>query len=62
VFVTVCAKHRKPILANPEAHNALRDAWQRAENWLVGRYMIMPEHIHLFCAPILLAGNFARLD
>ncbi len=54
VFLTVCSKKRKPIFANAQAHHALRDAWDRAENWLVGRYMIMPEHIHLFCAPVLL--------
>jgi putative transposase len=27
------------------------DAWQKANVWLVGRYVIMPDHIHLFCAP-----------
>ena len=51
IFVTVCTKDRRPSLANPEAHLALRAAWQEAKNWLVGRYMIMPNHIHLFCAP-----------
>lgn len=51
VFVTICTKRRKPILANAEAHEVLRTAWQRTENWLVGRYVIMPDHIHLFCAP-----------
>ena len=54
VFLTVCSKRRKRIFANPEAHQTLCDSWRQAENWLVGRYTIMPDHIHLFCAPELL--------
>jgi putative transposase len=27
------------------------DAWQKANVWLAGRYVIMPDHIHLFSAP-----------
>jgi putative transposase len=27
------------------------DAWQEARSCLVGRYVIMPNNIHLFCAP-----------
>ncbi len=38
VFLTVCTKDRKAILA-------------AARMWQVGRYVIMPDHIHLFCAP-----------
>jgi putative transposase len=30
------------------------DVWQQASLWLVGRYVIMPDHIHLFCAPNML--------
>jgi putative transposase len=26
-------------------------SWKAATSWLVGRYVIMPDHIHLFCAP-----------
>jgi putative transposase len=51
VFLTVCTKNRKPILANDAAHQRLRDAWQAKTLWIVGRYIIMPNHIHLFCAP-----------
>ena len=25
--------------------------WQGADAWAVGRYVLMPDHIHLFCAP-----------
>jgi putative transposase len=52
VFVTVCAAHRRPILAVPGAARILREAWERAGHWRVGRYVIMPDHLHLFCAPV----------
>ena len=51
VYVTVCTKGRKPILANDKAHALLLEAWRAAGAWLVGRYVIMPDHLHLFCAP-----------
>jgi REP element-mobilizing transposase RayT len=51
VFVTVCTKDRKPILAKDDVHDVLVKAWQTTPSWLVGRYVIMPNHIHLFCAP-----------
>jgi putative transposase len=51
VFLTVCTKDRRPLLANQQMHAALRDAWVAAGNWRVGRYVVLPNHIHLFCAP-----------
>jgi REP element-mobilizing transposase RayT len=51
VFITVCTKERKRILANDKSHELIRDAWRLKNEWLVGRYVIMPDHIHLFCAP-----------
>jgi REP element-mobilizing transposase RayT len=51
VFLTVCTKGRKPILASSEAQALLIAAWRTAKKWRVGRYVIMPDHIHLFCAP-----------
>ncbi len=51
VFVTVCTRDRKPWLATPENHTGLRTAWSGAEAWLVGRYVLMPDHLHLFAAP-----------
>jgi REP element-mobilizing transposase RayT len=29
-------------------HRLLRDAWELHDDYPVGRYVIMPEHIHLF--------------
>jgi REP element-mobilizing transposase RayT len=51
VFVTVCTKDRRPWLASAENHAALREAWQAASAWIVGRYVLMPDHLHLFAAP-----------
>jgi len=51
VFVTVCTKNRQPWLADPFVHAVLRQVWLAADAWLVGQYMIMPDHIHLFASP-----------
>lgn len=51
VFVTVCAAGREPVLANQSAHRSLQMAFSRADHWIVGRYVVMPDHVHLFCAP-----------
>ncbi len=51
VFVTVCTKDRQPLLANPQVHELLVRAWKLADHWIVGRYVIMPDHVHLFCSP-----------
>lgn len=47
-FVTVCTKHRAPWLANDEVHSLLRKVWRDANAWLLGRYVIMPDHVHFF--------------
>lgn len=51
LFVTICSKDRKKILASEHVHRVILDAWRNADGWAVGRYVIMPDHIHLFCAP-----------
>lgn len=50
VFLTVCTKNREKWLAQPEVHRTLCQVWQKAQAWRVGRYVIMPDHIHLFAA------------
>jgi REP element-mobilizing transposase RayT len=57
VYLTVCTKRRKPILANPAAHELLLASWREARLWLVGRYVIMPNHLHLFCTPAINYGG-----
>ena len=51
VFLTVCTKGRHPWLATPEIHAHLRSVWIGADAWFVGRYVVMPDHIHLFASP-----------
>ncbi len=51
VFLTVCTQKRETGLANPLVQQALVASWQLADAWLVGDYLIMPDHIHLFCSP-----------
>ncbi len=48
IFDTICTKHKSPWLANDKVHQLLVDVWTNADLWLVGRYVIMPDHIHLF--------------
>jgi putative transposase len=52
-FITVCTHDRKPILATPQASDILRTEWSTASTrhgWRIGRYVIMPDHVHFFCA------------
>jgi REP element-mobilizing transposase RayT len=51
LWLTVCAQARKPILARDDVHALLRESWAAADSWVVGRYIILPDHLHLFCAP-----------
>ena len=51
IFLTVCAKDRKPILAKEEFHHVLIKAWKASDRYVVGKYIILPDHIHLFCSP-----------
>jgi len=49
-FVTFCTLHRRPLLANTEVYEKFRSYCTRAadHNVGVGRYVIMPDHVHLF--------------
>ena len=51
VYLTVCTKARRNWLATPDVHYLLQSTWTKATAWLTGRYVIMPDHIHLFAAP-----------
>jgi REP element-mobilizing transposase RayT len=42
------------VLAQPSVASILAESWQVAESlykWLVGRYVIMPDHVHFFASP-----------
>lgn len=52
IFVTVCALDRTVnTFATNEMHGMLQEAWNNATSHRVGAYVLMPDHIHLFCAP-----------
>jgi putative transposase len=52
VFLTVCAEGRVRWLTQARVQRSLHDIWeQRATAWLVCDYLLMPDHLHLFCAP-----------
>lgn len=53
IYVTVNVKSRRRLLAREDAIKAVLDAWNEGNHWLVGRYAIMPDHIHFFCAPVV---------
>ena len=51
IFLTVCTKSRDSILAFDDIHELIVNSWKKANKWVVGRYLLMPDHIHLFCSP-----------
>jgi putative transposase len=52
VFLTVCTEKRGQWLAQASVQRTLHDIWQHtATAWLVSDYLLMPDHLHLFCAP-----------
>jgi REP element-mobilizing transposase RayT len=51
VLVTVCTDKRRHLLARREAVDAILSAWCVAAGWQVGRYVMMPDHLHAFCTP-----------
>jgi REP element-mobilizing transposase RayT len=51
VLVTVCTDKRRKLLAREQAVVAILGAWRDADAWQVGRYVIMPDHLHVFCSP-----------
>ena len=51
-FITTCTLGRRAILASNEVSEILIDEWRNGSGrhgWVVGRYVIMPDHVHLFC-------------
>ena len=58
-FITTCTQQRRAILAGETVVAVLREEWAKAHDlhgWLVGRYVVMPDHVHFFCAEAPRAG------
>ncbi len=64
IFLTVCVRDRRPLLNRPEINELLTGIWSDSVDWVVGRYVLMPDHLHLFCAPARIEaiplGNWVR--
>jgi REP element-mobilizing transposase RayT len=53
-FVTICTAGRRRILDRDETAKAVRGALadsDRIHGWVVGRFVIMPDHVHFFARP-----------
>ena len=58
-FVTACTENRRPLLAQDAVHELFRGfcIHARQHGVLVRRYVLMPDHLHLFvCIPPGAAG------
>ena len=51
VLLTVTTEGRQPWLATIAAHRFIHQTWLQATAWLVSDYLLMPDHLHCFCAP-----------
>ena len=56
LLLTVCTRNRRKILAHEWVHQLIRRSWIQCSDYSVGRYVIMPEHIHVFVGE----GNLSR--
>jgi REP element-mobilizing transposase RayT len=62
-FITICTNNRRAVLASELIHSIFREVWGNAEKlyrWYVGRYVIMPDHVHFFCASHAEATTLSR--
>jgi putative transposase len=62
-FFTACTAARRPRLANQTALTCLREIWEKSallDGWFVGRFVLMPDHVHFFASPA--AGAMTRSD
>jgi len=53
-FLTCCTHRRVRVLTTNPIPGMLVMSWKEAKDvhgWLVGRYVIMPDHVHFFAAP-----------
>ncbi len=64
-FITTCTYHRLPILDNDRVANILTDEWTSAlqrHGWMVGGYVIMPDHVHFFCSSVARMSDIDQKD
>ena len=62
-FFTTNTEKRRPVLACQSAFDELSGLWTRSathDGWYVGRYMLMPDHVHFFAMPALVPLRVAN--
>jgi putative transposase len=62
-FVTTCTRKRQKVLNQKEVADVLIAEWIKAKErhrWIIGNYVIMPDHVHFFCAPLNEAVDLAK--
>jgi hypothetical protein len=51
-LLTACTTGRRQVLAHDHVAHILIEEWRDAHQrhgWAIGRYVIMPDHVHFFC-------------
>jgi len=62
LFITTCTAGRRHLLATNTAQEILQTVWTKSatvDGWFVGRYVLMPDHLHLFAMRSLEARPLA---
>jgi REP element-mobilizing transposase RayT len=52
-FLTLCIVRRQKMLTAPNPAGVLTESWRAASavhGWVIGRYVIMPDHVHFFAS------------
>ena len=52
VFLTLCTTRTSGSLANPLVLSAFLMTGVQFQGWRIGQFVLMPDHLHLLCAPI----------
>jgi putative transposase len=63
-FVTACVYNRRNLLADPVIHEILRKHWTKSLDlygWVIGSYVVMPDHVHFFCADAEAKKSLSRM-
>ena len=62
IFLTVCSHQRRRIFDDNRVYQVLLKSWSIAEQWHVGNFVIMPDHIHLIATFDLTTGIKASVS
>lgn len=53
-YFTACSAGRRPVLACEVVYQTLEAVWTKSaalDGWYVGRFVVMPDHLHFFAQP-----------